>query len=156
MGSALTWSAIEERLAGARNYWLHTTSIDGSPHAVPVWGAVHDGRLYLYSERSTAKAANIARDPRVVLHLPEAEDVLIVHGRLADLGRPHTHPAVLAALDDAYPDEADRIYLPSTDPSFDVLWVLRPERARAWRLDDWEASQGLWRADRDTPESSER
>jgi hypothetical protein len=149
MGTALTWPAIAHRLAAARNYWLHSTSLDGSPHAVPVWGAVHDDRLHLYSERSTVKAANVARDPRVAIHLPEAEDVLIVHGRLADLGSPQGHPAVLAALDDAYPDPADRIYLPSADASFDVLWVLEPARARSWRLADWEASQASWRADRD-------
>ncbi len=41
----------------------------GAPHAAPVWGVVTGGTLYLYSERRTRKARNLAADPRVVVHL---------------------------------------------------------------------------------------
>jgi hypothetical protein len=146
MAGGLGWSFVAGRLASARSYWLHTTGPDGAPHAVPVWGAVLDGVLHLYSERSTAKARNLARDPRVVVHLPDPEDCLIIHGILEDLGHPRDVPAVVAALDEAYPAADDRAFLPSSDPSFDVVWALRPLRALSWRLADWDASHAVWRS----------
>ena len=57
------------------------------------------GTLYLYSERSTVKARNLAADPRVVVHLESGEDVLIVRGTAEDVGAPAAVPAVVAALD---------------------------------------------------------
>jgi Pyridoxamine 5'-phosphate oxidase len=142
----MEWTEVADRLAAARSYWLHTTDPAGWPHAVPVWGAVRAGVLYLYTERSTVKARNLVADPRVAIHLPDPEDCLIVHGRLEDLGQPAGHPDVVAGLDAAYPDPGDRANLPSGDPAYDVLYALRPVRARAWRLADWDASQAIWRA----------
>jgi hypothetical protein len=143
----MDWTEVAGRLGAERSYWLHTTGAGGAPHAVPVWGAVHDEVLYLYTERSTAKARNLALDPRVAIHLPDPEDCLIVHGSLTDLGHPQEHPQVLAALDAAYPDPADHENLPSGDPAYDVLYALRPTSARAWRLADWDSSQATWRAE---------
>lgn len=60
----------------------------GSPHAAPVWGVVTDDVLYLYTERRTLKSRNLAADPRVVVHLEDAEDVVIVRGTAEDLGTP--------------------------------------------------------------------
>jgi nitroimidazol reductase NimA-like FMN-containing flavoprotein (pyridoxamine 5'-phosphate oxidase superfamily) len=79
-GNSISWPGVAARLAPARSYWLGTTSPAGAPHAAPVWGAVTGDTLYLYSERSTRKARNLAADPRLVLHTESADDVLIVHG----------------------------------------------------------------------------
>ena len=140
----MTWPEVAARLAGARTYWLGTVTPSGAPHAAPVWGAVHDGTLYLYSERRTAKARNLAANPRVVVHLGSGEDVLIVHGAAEDLGPPAGVPSVLAALSAKYTRPEDRQYLPDADPAFDVVYALRPRSALAWRLDDYEASQRRW------------
>jgi hypothetical protein len=74
--------------------------------------------------------------------------VVIVHGEVEDLGAPADSGRVLAALAKKYPypDPADAQYLATDDPAFDVLWAIRPRRAMAWRLDDYDASQGRWRA----------
>ena len=82
----LSWAEVAARLAPARNYWLCTVMPSGAPHAAPVWGVVTGGTLYLYSERRTVKARNLAADPRVVVHLESGEDVLIVRGTAEDLG----------------------------------------------------------------------
>ena len=100
--------------------------------------------LHLYSERRTAKARNIAADPRVVVHLESADDVLIVRGTAEDLGTPADVPEVVAALAAKYADPADRPYLPDADPDFDVVYAIRPHTAMAWRLDAYEASQRRW------------
>lgn len=142
----LTWAEVVDRLSVARTYWLGTTTLSGAPHAAPVWGAVAGQTLYLYSERSTIKARNLAADPRLVVHLESGEDVLIVRGTAEDIGPPSSVPAVVAALVTKYAGAADRQYLPDADPDFDVVYAVRPQSAMAWRLDDYDASQRRWRA----------
>lgn len=146
MATELTWSDVSERLAPARSYWLVTVSASGAPHAVPVWGVVVRKDLYVYTERRTVKARNLAANPRVVVHLESAEDVVIVHGRVDDLGHPSATGDVMAALATKYPEPEDAQYLPTESPDFDVLYVIRAERAMAWRLNDYAASQRRWRA----------
>jgi len=127
----MAWAEVAGRLSAARTYWLGTTARSGAPHAAPVWGVVVDWTLYLYSERSTVKARNLAADPRVVIHLESGEDVLIVHGVAEDLGPPGQVPAVVAALSAKYDRPEDRPYLPEADPDFDVVYALRPRSAMA-------------------------
>jgi hypothetical protein len=143
---SMTWTEVARRLAVARSYWLGSTTPSGAPHAAPVWEVVTGGTLYLYSERSTVKARNLAADPRVVIHLESAEDVLIVRGTAEDLGTPAMVPSVVAALAAKYARPEDRQYLPDADPDFDVVYAFRPRSAMAWRLDDYAASQRRWSA----------
>src|SRR6266853_6414927 len=112
---AMTWAEVARRLAAARNYWLGTTTVSGAPHAAPVWGVVTGETLYLYSERSTVKARNLAADPRVVIHLESGEDVLIVRGVVEDLGTPAMGPSGVAALASKYARPEDKPYLPDHD-----------------------------------------
>ena len=146
MAADLSWADVCARLAPARSYWLVTVSAAGSPHAAPVWGVAVGDAFYVYSERSTVKARNLAANRRVVVHLESAEDVVIVHGEAEDLGHPGATSDVVAALAAKYPDPEDAAYLPSEDPDFDVLYVIRAHRAMTWRLDDYDASQRRWRA----------
>src|SRR5579862_1470305 len=108
----MTWAEVAGRLAAARTYWLGSTTTSGAPHAAPVWGVVVGQTLYLYSERSTVKARNIAADPRVLIHLESAEDVLAVRGTAEDVGTPAQVPEVVTALAGKYSSPADRPYLP--------------------------------------------
>jgi hypothetical protein len=144
--NGLSWPEVAACLAAARNYWLCTTTSSGAPHAVPVWGVVTGQVLYLYSERGTVKARNLAADPRVVVHLESGEDVLIVRGTARDLGTPAQVPGVVAALSAKYATEDDRRYLPDADPDFDVVYAISPQSAMMWRLADYEATQRRWTA----------
>jgi Pyridoxamine 5'-phosphate oxidase len=146
MNGTMNWTDVAGRLSVARNYWLGSTTASGAPHAAPVWGVVTGETLYLYSERSTVKARNLAADPRVIIHLESAEDVLIVRGVAEDLGTPAMVPTVVAALAAKYTRPEDQQYLPDRDPDFDVVYALRPQSALAWRLDDYAASQRRWSA----------
>ena len=116
----------------------------GAPHAAPVWGVVAGQTLYLYSERGTVKARNLAVDPRVVVHLESGDDVVIVRGTAEDLGAPGQLPEVVAALSAKYTGEGDQQYLPDADPAFDVIYAVRPQSAMMWRLADYEDSQCRW------------
>ena len=139
-----TWSAIAARLASARNYWLGTSNPDGSPHATPVWGVVLHDCLYIYSERATVKARNLALDSRAVVHLESGEEVVIVQGHLDDIGLPGDNPGVVEALSSKYDAAEDARYLPSHDESFDVLYLLRPEKALLWSLSNYDSTQQRW------------
>ena len=140
----LSWAEVAARLAGARTYWLATRTPSGAPHAAPVWGAVLDQTLCLYSERRTVKARNLAADPRVVVHLESGEDVLIVRGTAQDLGTPAQVPRLVAALTAKYPAPEDQQYLPTADPDFDVVYAIRPQSAMVWQLADYAGSQRRW------------
>ncbi len=142
----LEWPEVAARLTGARNYWLVTSSPSGAPHAAPLWGVVVSDTLYLYTERSTVKARNIAADPRVLVHLESGDDVLIVHGVAEDVGAPRQVQHVVSALDAKYTAAADRQYLPSADAGFDVVYAIRPRSALTWRLADYADSQRRWTA----------
>ena len=142
----MDWPEVATRLAASRNYWLGTTTPSGAPHAAPDWGVVAGQTLYLYSERSTVKARNIAADPRVVVHLESGDDVVVVRGTAEDLGSPAGVPEVVAALAAKYTAPGDRQYLPDADPAFDVVYAVRPRSAMAWRLADYDGSQRRWAA----------
>ncbi len=142
----LSWPEVAARLAAARSYWLCTTAPSGSPHSSPVWGVVVDEVLYFYSERRTLKARNLAADPRVVVHLDNADDVVIVRGTAEDLGTPAQVPEVVAGLSAKYTSPEDRQYLPESDPAFDVVYAVRPRSAMTWSLPDFDGSQRRWRA----------
>ena len=143
-GGTLSWAEIAARLAMARTYWLGTTMPGGAPHAAPVWGVVVTQVLYLYSERRTRKARNLAADPRLVLHTESGDDVLIVQGTAEDLGHPVQIRDVVSALAAKYASPADRQYLPDADPSFDVVYAVRPKSAMMWQLPGYEESQRRW------------
>ncbi len=142
-----TWRQVVARLAHERDYWLSTVARDGSPHASPVWAAFVGDDCYLYSERRTVKARNLAFDARAVLHLGSATEVVIVYGRLDDVGHPCNHAETLAAFASKYRRPEDQAFLPTNNADFDVLYVLRPTRAQMWQLADYDASQTRWAPD---------
>ena len=135
-------------MGAARSVWLSTTTPAGAPHAAPVWVAVSDDVAYVFTYRSARKARNVAADPRVVLHLPDPEDVLIVEGVVRDVGGPDDVPEIVAAFAAKYTEPGDSAYLPGVDSSVDVLYAVEPDRALSWRLADFEDSQQRWTATR--------
>ena len=132
---------VADRLAPARNYWLHTTEPRRWPPGDPGLGGC--GRrtdLYHYSLRRTVKARNLRQNPGVAVHLESGADVVIVYGTLADVGRPQEATAVVQAFAAKYDRPQEQPFLPGADPAFDVLYRLRPGRALVWSLPDSEAS----------------
>jgi hypothetical protein len=119
----LPWSWAEERLAESRSYWIVTVDDDGAPSAAPVWGVWANGAVYFGTNPRSRKGRNIARDPRVVVHLESGDRVVILHGDVE-----------LAEVDDSIRDAYKAKYglRPGTN-----LFRLRPQRALAWLEDDY-------------------
>ena len=145
MAELMTWTEIAGRLAAPENYWLVTVSPQSEPHSVPVWGAVDAETLYLYSERNTVKARNIAGNPLVVVHLESGADVLIVYGTAVELTDVDAVNHACAAFAHKYTTPSQIEWLPTTDPGT-IVWRLEPSSAQAWLLEDMDGSQRRWKA----------
>jgi general stress protein 26 len=145
MAEPMTWTEIAKRLEDPENFWLVTVSPAGSPHTVPVWGAVDGETLYLYSERTTVKARNIAANPEVVVHLESGANVLIVYGDAVELTVARAADSACAAFARKYTAPSQVEWLPTSDPGT-ILWRLEPRSAQAWQLDDMDDSQRRWKA----------
>ncbi len=119
----LPWSYVVERLAQSRNYWIATATPDGVPHAVPVWGVWLDETLYFGGGPQTRWSRNLSANPRVVVHLDDSEQAVILKGTVTRLDDP-AHPLV-ARLDAAY--------LAKYGMEHGVpIWMLRLHTAFAW------------------------
>jgi nitroimidazol reductase NimA-like FMN-containing flavoprotein (pyridoxamine 5'-phosphate oxidase superfamily) len=129
-GSFVDWNDVVERLRSARAYWLATMSPASRPHAVPIWGVLVQGDLFLESgAETTRKSRNLAANPNVSVHLDGADDVIIVSGTAipvrpaADLAR-----ELVAAFSTKYPG-----YAPSpTAWSESGLVRVEPDTVLAW------------------------
>jgi PPOX class probable F420-dependent enzyme len=63
--------------------WLVTVSAGQAPQPIPVWFLWDGQTMLLYSQPDTAKLRNVARNPRVALHLDgdgQGGDVVVLTG----------------------------------------------------------------------------
>ena len=120
----LPWSWADERLAASRNYWVVTAGADGEPAAAPVWGVWADSAVYFGTDPNSGKGRNLARDPRVVVHLESGDEVVILHGE-----------AEVVEVDDSVLDAYEAKY--GYRPPGKRLFRLRPRRALAWLEADY-------------------
>ena len=90
----LPFSWAEERLSEALRYWVVTSSPDGAPHVMPVWGVWLDRCLWFSTGGRSRKARNLRADPRCIVHT-DGEDPVIVHGTAEIV----TDPEALAGAD---------------------------------------------------------
>ena len=124
----LPWTWVEERLAASRNYWIVTARSDGSPHAAPVWGLWIDEAVLFSTSPSSRKGRNLARDPRVVVHLESGDEVVIVEGEVQRV-----------PLDESGADAYEAKYDHRPDPTRpDGIWfAVRPRVVYAWLENDY-------------------
>ncbi len=132
------WSWAEERLEGARNYWLCTTRADGRAHAAPVWALWLDDVLWFSTDPSSQKGRNIVRDPRAVVHLESGDDVVIVEGEVEQHGWDDR-------IVDAY--EAKYGYRVDTSKESYGTYVFRPRAAQTWTEQGFPKSAVRWAFD---------
>jgi PPOX class probable F420-dependent enzyme len=67
-------------LAGSRKLQLATINPDGTPHLVTMFYALIDDRIAFWTYRSSQKARNLARDPRVSCLVETGEDYFELRG----------------------------------------------------------------------------
>jgi PPOX class probable F420-dependent enzyme len=128
----LPWGWAVQRLEATRNYWVSTTRPDGSPHAMPVWGVCIEGLVLFGTSAESRKARNLARDPRVVIHVESGEETVIVEGVVEDIPAELVEP-----MRDAYEAKYDWRPRPEEGGPY---YVVRPRVAFAWRESDFPES----------------
>jgi PPOX class probable F420-dependent enzyme len=134
----LPWSWAVEQLEAARNYWVVTTRKDGRPHAAPVWGLWLDDAVWFSTSPQSQKGLNIARDPRVVIHLESGDDTVIVEGEV----EVPTDRAELERFVGAY--EKKYACRPELSDENQGIFVLRPQVAQTWRESDFPQTATRW------------
>jgi hypothetical protein len=134
-GELLPWSFVSEGLAASHNYWVASTRPDGGPHAAPVWGLWHEDRFYFSSGAESAKARNLADDPRAVVHLESGDEAVILEGRVAF----EEDRACLQDLDALYKQKYDVGLLGAG-----LVYRLDVARVMAWREADFPSSATRW------------
>ncbi len=96
------WEIVEEKLTASRNYWIGTTRANGAPHAKPVWGLWLDGALWFGSGSGSVTARNLARNPRLSMHLESGDNVVILEGVAAAVTSGSAPGAVLSRYAQKY------------------------------------------------------
>jgi nitroimidazol reductase NimA-like FMN-containing flavoprotein (pyridoxamine 5'-phosphate oxidase superfamily) len=77
---AMTPAEIGEMLGGGRKLQLATLNADGSVHLVSMYYTMLDGRIAFWTYRTSQKAVNMARDPRVTCLIEEGSEYFDLRG----------------------------------------------------------------------------
>lgn len=122
---ALEWPQVRERLEQAQNYWITTASLDGMPHAAPLWGAWVDDKFYFDGAIVTRWGRNLSKNPRIVVHLESGSQVVIVEGSFTTQNEldEESFARVRASYGSRYS------YQPETR---EQLYLVRPHKVLAW------------------------
>jgi hypothetical protein len=137
-GDEISWERAQEQLAAARNYWVVTSSPEGRPHAMPVWGIWLDGALLFSTARASRKGRNLAANPAIVVHLESGDDVVTLEGRVEAVD----DPELLRRFVDAY--DAKYQIRPDTGDAADGIYLLKPRTAFTWLERDFPQTAARW------------
>ena len=97
--------AVEELFGGGHVVHLTTLRPDGSPQSRPVWTIVHEGSIVFFTQPSSPKARDIARDRRVALSVTDRRNSYRsawVRGRVARVVEGEDALTVIDRISDAY------------------------------------------------------
>jgi pyridoxine/pyridoxamine 5'-phosphate oxidase len=133
------WSRVEQALRKSRTYWICTTTPNGLPHAMPVWGLWLADCVWFSTGENAVKARNLASKPQCVVHLESGDDVVIIEG-VARRVSP-TEPDV-----GRFVDEYDTKYGHRVDvslPDF-ALYQVVPRKVYTWQEATFPASNARW------------
>jgi PPOX class probable F420-dependent enzyme len=128
----IAWAAVDARLASTRSMILATTRPDGRPHAIPTWFWWDNGRLYFITARKTQKARNLARQPAIVAHLGDGDDVLLVEGAASIVEGADEQRMVDAAYRAKYVDPVSGGRASIFDNPLDDLYRVDVDRVVTW------------------------
>jgi PPOX class probable F420-dependent enzyme len=94
-----------ELFGGGHVVHLTTLRADGAPQSRPVWTIVDDGCVVFFTQPSSPKARDIARDPRVALSVADKANPYRsawLRGRVARVVEGDDALAIIDRISDAY------------------------------------------------------
>jgi PPOX class probable F420-dependent enzyme len=127
----IPWNKIDNWLRAARSIWISTTRPDGRPHAVPVWFIWEGRHVYFISARSLQKSRNLARQPGIVVHLGDGDDVVILEGSAEIITERDELERIEVAYRAKYVDPGSGAQATIFEPEAD-LYRVNVKRIMAW------------------------
>ena len=127
----IPWSKVDHFLRAFRSIWLSTTRPDGRPHAVPVWYVWNGRNLYFISGRTLQKSKNLARQPWIVVHAGDGDDVIILEGLAEIVTDSEELEKIDAAYRAKYVDPGSGAQATIFEPEAD-LYRVNVKRVMAW------------------------
>lgn len=121
----LTWEFVAKQADEAKYYWLATVNSLGQTHSVPVWGIWYMNRVHFEGSPQTRWARNLAQNPNITVHLPDAEKVVIVEGKVQMIEDDALTSEEWDILDTAYRKKYSSLH---GSPYF----VVHPRKVLAW------------------------
>jgi nitroimidazol reductase NimA-like FMN-containing flavoprotein (pyridoxamine 5'-phosphate oxidase superfamily) len=127
----LSWAWARERLERALVYRLATSSPDGRPHLIPIWGAWVDDRWYVEGG-PTRWQRNLRANPWLAIEVESGSETVIVEGRASELVAPPTELATRIVSGYAKYREPEDYAADPANWAAGGLWELVPDLAFAW------------------------
>jgi PPOX class probable F420-dependent enzyme len=84
---------------------LATLRPDGAPQSRPLWTIVHEGNVVFFTQATSPKARDVARDPRVALSVTDKQNPYRsawLRGRVARVIEGDAALAIIDLISDAY------------------------------------------------------
>ncbi|WP_084483946.1 TIGR03667 family PPOX class F420-dependent oxidoreductase [Nocardia anaemiae] len=127
---------VAERLERENVIWLTTVGRSGTPQPNPVWFQWRDGEFLIFSQADKSKLRNIARNPRVSLHLNSTAtggDVVILTGT-ARIDEAGPTSAEVAAFTEKYTEGLASISMTEEQfhAEYSVTLRITPDRLRGF------------------------
>jgi len=124
----ITWDHADSKLKAETEYWVSTASTGGRPHATPVWGIWKDDIFFFETDPESVKGRNLRQNPRVVVHVRDGLDTVIVEGTAAR----ETDQKKLKLLGSDYFRKYK--YRPDwSDPMAQIVFRVEPSVVHAWK-----------------------
>ena len=121
----LGWDFVARHMTEAQYYWLATVNSSGQPHTVPVWGIWYENRVHFDGSPHTKWARNLALNPKIAVHLPSGERVVIIEGRVQMLEDDDIDEPTWEILDTTYRKKYSTL-------QGSPYYVVHPHKVLAW------------------------
>ena len=129
----LEWDFVEKELTSSLYYWLSTTTKNGNPHAIPIWGAWYDSKFFFGGGPDTKNRKKLAHNPHIVVHTESGSKVVIVEG-LVDLEQDESiNNKIIAIYKEKYKMDHPAPF-----------WKIVPNKVFAWTSENYAKSPTKW------------
>ncbi|GLH99541.1 pyridoxamine 5'-phosphate oxidase family protein [Phytohabitans aurantiacus] len=136
---AMTGAEVHDLLTAKRKVQLATINRDGTPHLVTMFYALLDERIAFWTYRTSQKALNLARDPRITCLVEDGEEYFELRGvqvagtvkRFDELSEVLAVGRLIAGALRGVPVEALDSYVAEAARKR-VAYIVEPERVVSW------------------------
>ena len=129
----MDWDFVEQQMTESKAYWLSTTTPQGNPHAIPIWGAWYNSSFYFGGGPDTKNRKNLSKNPHIVVHTESGVKVVIIEG------------LVSLETDDSINNKIVEIYKEKYKLDHPApFWKVESVKVFAWNSEDYAGTPTKW------------